>query len=189
LRALLVPLSAHEAALSDDMYHATTACSLVWVDPIWPKALPNKWLVGAVANVAVDRDDHVWISHRQRTLQPNETRAGWPGAPRCWNSMRPAISSARGAAPAKDTSGRISNMENLCRCPGQCLDSWRRAEGRAVLKFTRHWGAYGRRPDDGYFETMGEKLPGRFKGVVQSENKPSMIPMRRRSLSFASLTR
>jgi hypothetical protein len=29
------------------------------VDPLWPKPLPNHWLVGAVAGVAVDSQDHV----------------------------------------------------------------------------------------------------------------------------------
>src|SRR5262245_64348631 len=30
------------------------------VDPLWPKPLPNRWLVGAVAGVALDSKDHVW---------------------------------------------------------------------------------------------------------------------------------
>ena len=51
------------------------------VDPFWPKPLPNQWLVGAVAGVAVDRKDHVWIVHRPGTLQPNETRSIWRAAP------------------------------------------------------------------------------------------------------------
>jgi DNA-binding beta-propeller fold protein YncE len=51
------------------------------VDPFWPKPLPNKWLVGAVAGVAADAQDHIWIIHRPSTLQPNETRAGWHAAP------------------------------------------------------------------------------------------------------------
>src|SRR6185295_384967 len=51
------------------------------VDPMWPKALPNHWLVGAVAGVAVDSKDHVWIIHRPSTLQPNEVRASYRAAP------------------------------------------------------------------------------------------------------------
>jgi hypothetical protein len=51
------------------------------VDPFWPKPLPNHWLVGAVAGVAVDSRDHVWIIHRPSTLQPNEIRAAYKGAP------------------------------------------------------------------------------------------------------------
>ena len=30
------------------------------VDAAWPKQLPHKWLVGAVAGVAVDGEDHIW---------------------------------------------------------------------------------------------------------------------------------
>jgi NHL repeat len=51
------------------------------VDPLWPKQLPNKWIIGAVAGVAVDTHDHVWIVHRPSTLQPNETRSIWKAAP------------------------------------------------------------------------------------------------------------
>src|ERR1035437_2409249 len=51
------------------------------VDPAWPKPLPNHWIVGAVAGVAVDAHDHVWIVHRPSTLQPNETRSIWHAAP------------------------------------------------------------------------------------------------------------
>jgi hypothetical protein len=51
------------------------------VDSLWPKPLPNKWIIGAVAGVAVDRHDRVWIVHRPSTLQPNETRSIWKPAP------------------------------------------------------------------------------------------------------------
>lgn len=51
------------------------------VDPFWPKPLPNRWIIGAVAGVAVDKRDHVWIVHRPSTLQPNETRSVWKAAP------------------------------------------------------------------------------------------------------------
>ena len=51
------------------------------VDPFWPKPLPNHWILGAVAGMAVDAKDHVWITHRPSTLQPNETRSIWKAAP------------------------------------------------------------------------------------------------------------
>ena len=34
------------------------------VDPLWPKPLPNHWILGSVTGVAVDAQDHVWIVHR-----------------------------------------------------------------------------------------------------------------------------
>ena len=39
--------------------------------------------------------------------------------------------------------------------------------------YKRHWGAYGKTPDDGWFTRAGETLPGPFRGVVQNENRPS----------------
>ena len=38
------------------------------VDPFWPQALPENWILGEVSGVAVDSSDHVWILHRPRTL-------------------------------------------------------------------------------------------------------------------------
>ena len=34
------------------------------VDPFWPKPLPNHWVLGSVTGVAVDSQDHIWITHR-----------------------------------------------------------------------------------------------------------------------------
>ena len=34
------------------------------VDPLWPKPLPNHWLLGSTIGVSVDEQDHVWIIHR-----------------------------------------------------------------------------------------------------------------------------
>ena len=31
------------------------------VDPFWPQALPDEWLVGNVVGLAVDSHDNVWI--------------------------------------------------------------------------------------------------------------------------------
>lgn len=39
--------------------------------------------------------------------------------------------------------------------------------------YKRHWGAYGKTPDDGYFTQAGERLPSPFSGAVQYENRPS----------------
>jgi hypothetical protein len=34
------------------------------VDPLWPKPLPNHWVLGSAIGVTVDSEDHVWIVHR-----------------------------------------------------------------------------------------------------------------------------
>jgi hypothetical protein len=45
------------------------------VDPLWPKPLPNHWLLGSTIGVDVDAQDHVWIVHRASSLLANETSA------------------------------------------------------------------------------------------------------------------
>ena len=38
------------------------------VDPFWPKPLPNQWVIGSTIGVTVDSRDHVFVIHRQATL-------------------------------------------------------------------------------------------------------------------------
>ncbi len=38
------------------------------VDPMWPKPLPNHWIMGSTIGVTVDSRDHVFIIHRQGSL-------------------------------------------------------------------------------------------------------------------------
>ncbi len=45
------------------------------VDPLWPKPLPNHWLLGQTVGVAVDAKDNVWIIHHAGTLEANELHA------------------------------------------------------------------------------------------------------------------
>jgi DNA-binding beta-propeller fold protein YncE len=40
------------------------------VDPFWPKPLPDHWLLGSVVGVGVDSRDHVFVIHRQESLNP-----------------------------------------------------------------------------------------------------------------------
>ena len=43
------------------------------VDPLWPKPLPNHWVLGSSIGVWVDSDDHIWMIHRSSaTLGNNE---------------------------------------------------------------------------------------------------------------------
>ena len=42
------------------------------VDPLWPKPLPNHWVLGWVTGVTVDEQDHVWIVHQTNKLSPGE---------------------------------------------------------------------------------------------------------------------
>jgi DNA-binding beta-propeller fold protein YncE len=46
------------------------------VDPLWPKPLPNNWLLGWTIGVWVDEQDYVWIIHRGASgLHKNEIGA------------------------------------------------------------------------------------------------------------------
>ena len=55
---------------------ATVQAPRFEVDPLWPKPLPNHWLLGSTIGVSVDSDDHVWIIHRgDSTLNANERGA------------------------------------------------------------------------------------------------------------------
>lgn len=204
------------------------------VDPGWPKPLPNHWIVGAVAGVAVDKHDHVWITHRPSTLQPNETRSIWRAAPPVlefdpdgtlrsswggpsdryqWPQLEHGIyvddddnvwlggGGENDAQILKFTrEGRFlmqighqgkghgsDDTENLGGASQMVVDSSAHelyvADGyvnhRVIVfdsiagRYKRHWGAYGKRPDDGYFARAGERLPSPFSGAVQHEDKPS----------------
>ena len=44
------------------------------VDPLWPKPLPNHWLLGSTIGVWVDERDHVWIIHRSSATLSNQER-------------------------------------------------------------------------------------------------------------------
>jgi DNA-binding beta-propeller fold protein YncE len=204
------------------------------VDPFWPKPLPNRWLVGAVAGVAVDSKDHIWIIHRPSTLQPNEVRSIYRAAPPVleFDPAGNLVSSWGGPGPgyewpelehgiyvdaknnvwlagagAKDNQilkftrdgkflmqighsgqNRGSNdSENVGGPASMTVDETANelyvADGygnhRVIVfdsrtgAYKRHWGAYGRKPDDSYFQQAGERLPGPFNGTVQHEDRPS----------------
>ena len=54
---------------------ATVQAPMFEVDPLWPKPLPNHWLMGMTIGVSVDAQDNVWIIHRQGSLEPGELHA------------------------------------------------------------------------------------------------------------------
>ncbi len=47
------------------------------VDPGWP-TIPEGWILGQVASVAVDRRDHVWVLQRPGTVEPEEAPMAAP---------------------------------------------------------------------------------------------------------------
>jgi len=73
--ALLLAFSIGQAVLQNkaDAQARTVQAPMFEVDPLWPKPLPNQWLLGMAIGVHVDDQDHVWIIHRSSaTLHANE---------------------------------------------------------------------------------------------------------------------
>ena len=62
------------------------------VDPMWPKPLPNHWLLGMTIGVSVDAQDHVWIIHRGGSLERMENYAAAnPPASECCMAAPPVL--------------------------------------------------------------------------------------------------
>ncbi|GJE45654.1 hypothetical protein [Methylobacterium soli] len=62
------------------------------VDPAWPKRLPNDWIMGQAAGVAVDAQDRVWVVQRPRTLTDDEKAASLdPPRTKCCKPAPPVL--------------------------------------------------------------------------------------------------
>ena len=49
---------------------ATEKAPAFEVDPLWPKPLPNHWILGSAIGVGVDSRDHVFVIHRRDSFNP-----------------------------------------------------------------------------------------------------------------------
>jgi DNA-binding beta-propeller fold protein YncE len=76
-----------------DAQRAMVEIPIFEVDPLWPKPLPNDWLLGMAIGVSVDADDNVWIVHRgSATLNNNEKGAELnPPVAICCRSAPPVL--------------------------------------------------------------------------------------------------
>jgi hypothetical protein len=115
------------------------------VDPSWPKPLPNNWIMGAAAGVAVDGQDHIWVVQRPRTLTDDEKAA----------SLSPPRTKCCVAAPPVMEFDQEGNLVNAWGGKGEGFDwpenehgiyidpkgfVWLAANGEHdghILKFTR----------------------------------------------------
>ena len=62
------------------------------VDPMWPKPLPNHWVIGATIGLGIDAKDNVWIVHRQGSLEVKEQYATHtPKASECCAAAPPVL--------------------------------------------------------------------------------------------------
>ena len=60
---------------SSDLEAQAPAAPRFRVDTTWPKPLPNKWKLGGVTGLAVDKDDNVWVYDRPNDLTSMELEA------------------------------------------------------------------------------------------------------------------
>jgi DNA-binding beta-propeller fold protein YncE len=66
LAAGIVTLGIGQAVLQQhaDAQGSSVTAPVYEVDPLWPKPLPNNWLLGWTIGNWVDEQDHVWVIHR-----------------------------------------------------------------------------------------------------------------------------
>jgi sugar lactone lactonase YvrE len=57
------------------VHGATVMAPRFEVDPMWPKPLPNHWVMGETIGVSVDAQGHIWVLHRPTSLEDNELHA------------------------------------------------------------------------------------------------------------------
>ncbi len=89
LVATIAALGVGQAALEARAAVQAVEAPIFEVDPLWPKPLPNHWVLGMTIGVGVDSRDHVFIVHRQNTLNA-ETEAGAAADPPISECCAPA---------------------------------------------------------------------------------------------------
>ncbi|MDP2055633.1 MAG: hypothetical protein Q8L75_18490 [Acidobacteriota bacterium] len=90
--AILLALGAGQALLENTSAQAKQAPRFE-VDPFWPKAMPNNWVMGMTIGLGVSADDHVWVIHRGNdpgNLDRTELAVVKEGAPRVGECCNPA---------------------------------------------------------------------------------------------------
>jgi DNA-binding beta-propeller fold protein YncE len=92
--ATLVILGISSVVLSKraSVQAATVQAPRFEVDPMWPKPLPNHWVIGNTIGVSVDAQDHVWIIHRAGSLEAKEVYStANPPAAECCTPAPPVL--------------------------------------------------------------------------------------------------
>ena len=131
------------------------------VDPFWP-SLPDDWMLGQAAGVAVDADDHIWLVHRPRTLDARQR--GEEGM--CCTPAPPVIEFAADGTVLRSWGG-----------PGEGYD-WPASEHGIHIDHEGHVWIGGNAADDAHilkFTADGEFLlqigsPGQSRGSNDTEN-------------------
>ena len=137
------------------------------VDPLWPKPLPNRWIIGSVVGVSVDAQDQVWMLHQPSTISDNEKAA----------MLNPPLAECCVPAPPILVFNQEGRLAKSWGGPGAGYD-WPSAEhgihvdykgnvwiaGRYVLKFT---------PQGRFLLQIGAKGESRGSNDTEHLNEPT----------------
>jgi len=121
------------------------------VDPMWPKPLPNHWILGNTIGVSADAKDNIWIIHRQGSLEQKEIYPLWnPPASECCFPAPPVLAFDQagnlvqhwGGKAAKVTNGRtpITALRSITKVTSG-LEATASAPSRASLLEVAEHGA------------------------------------------------
>jgi DNA-binding beta-propeller fold protein YncE len=111
------------------------------VDRMWPKPLPNNWVLGSTVGLAVDARDHVFIVHRgQATLDPKfaSQMTFAPPAARGGRAGAPAAPARGDAAIGEEVASGAKPISDLC-----CASAPPVLEFDPAGNLVNHWGGPG----------------------------------------------
>jgi DNA-binding beta-propeller fold protein YncE len=126
------------------------------VDPMWPKPLPNKWILGQTIGVSVDSNDHIWIIHRQGSLEPGEIHA----------TTNPPTAQCCAPAPPILEFDEAGNLIGHWGGPGQGYD-WPDSNHGITVDYKGNVWIGG----NGRGTAPGSKGGGRGKGAVTNQQQ------------------
>lgn len=176
LGAIIASLAIGQSKLSASLSAQAVQAPYFEVDPLWPKPLPNGWLLGMTIGVGVDSRDHVFIVHRGAESLNARTEGGYPLVGPCCSAAPPVlefdpegnlVNSWGGPAegytwPTSNHGIAIDHMNNIWIGGNGSPDSTGKAGWDShVLKFTRDGkfikqiGVPGRRADSKSMDSFG----------------------------------
>src|SRR5436190_1473963 len=173
--AVLSALGAAQLALqktTDAQAKAPMTAPRFEVDPMWPKPLPNGWYLGQTIGVGVDANDHVWIIHRQDSLDTSEAAAD-EGTGSCCHRTPPILEFDQAGNLLRHWVAKVS-LDNKAN-EAYLADGYGNKRVAVIDmdtgKIKRYWGAYGHKPDDAAAAAMPRYTPGstpsqQFRGPV-----------------------
>jgi hypothetical protein len=173
----LLSLAGHplmRTAVGATQVRAGVAAPVFEVDPFWPRPLPNHWILGSTIGLAVDARDHVFILHRQSSVDDDFKAA----------AMNPPVGVCCTPAPPVLEFDPDGNLVNSWGGPGPGYDWPAREHGLSVDHSGNIWIGGNDDKDSQVlkFTRAGKFLlqigkPGQKKGSNDKENfwRPAKI--------------